>query len=50
MKRNFKIPLALTLMLVLGLSVVPVAHAQFAAVVTDPTCYAWLGKVWAADL
>jgi hypothetical protein len=49
-KRNFKIPLALTLMLVLGLSVVPVAHAQFAAVVTDPTSYAWFGKVWASDL
>lgn len=50
MKHNWKLPLALGLALTIGLSVVPVAHAQFAAVVTDPTSYAWFAKVWQSDI
>lgn len=50
MKSNLKIPLALGLALAMGLSLVPMAHAQFSAVVTDPVSYTWFAKVWQSDI
>ena len=50
MKLNWKLPLALGVALTVALTVAPRANAQFAAVVTDPTSYAWFAKVWESDV